>query len=99
MPQKRRWRPDARCCRKHSTHRRSNISSPLATTRSFGLAECCNARASQYQSLGRKLSTITCSTGNIMYILSPEQSLCATTLKEELIAKLQSRAVKADVIG
>jgi UDP-N-acetyl-D-glucosamine dehydrogenase len=31
--------------------------------------------------------------------VSPEQSLCATTLKEELIAKLQSRAAKVGVIG
>jgi UDP-N-acetyl-D-glucosamine dehydrogenase len=34
-----------------------------------------------------------------MHILSPEQSLCATTLKEELVAKLQSRAAKVGVIG
>jgi UDP-N-acetyl-D-glucosamine dehydrogenase len=37
--------------------------------------------------------------GKYMHTISPEQPLRATTLKEEAIAKLQSRAAKVGVIG
>ena len=37
--------------------------------------------------------------GKYMHTISPEQPLSATTLKEESIAKLQSRAAKVGVIG